>query len=309
MPTPLIELPDRRRIALSEIERSREHRARYLKPSHGKAGDVLCLCRSEGIPMGVGHRSVPHDTYYLYPLHRSDPPRHALGCPHRIVEQQTGASGDAGGLPLVEIRGDRINLNLAAPLYRASSADGRKETDEEQKSDRQRAPAPRGAQHTVKQELGRRVLAYDVVLQVEGVLCVLGQPGADAQSLHPRIEQIESGLPLVARQWFAERAAERGFLWMCPCLGPRARHVVPRAGAAGHREHETQGGDRDALTAAKADTVPWFGGVQDAGRSRANQRDTRVAKGSRHTLQPGAHLLTSPAETFSARSRPAPAAR
>ncbi|BAU49836.1 hypothetical protein SVA_3288 [Sulfurifustis variabilis] len=144
MPTPLIELPDRRRIALSEIERSREHRAHYLGPSHGKAGDVLCLCRSEGIPMGVGHRSVPHDTYYLYPLQRSDPARHALGCPHRMVEQQAEASGDAAGPPVVEIRGDRINLNLAAPLYRASSAAGAGDTDDEPKSGRLRAPAPRG---------------------------------------------------------------------------------------------------------------------------------------------------------------------
>lgn len=144
MPTPLIELPDRRRIALSEIERSREHRAHYLGPSHGKDGDVLCMCRSEGIPMGVGHRSVPHDTYYLYPLHRSDPARHALGCSHRMVEQQAEASGNAAGPPVVEIRGDRINLNLAAPLYRASSAAGTGDTDDEPKSSRLRAPVPRG---------------------------------------------------------------------------------------------------------------------------------------------------------------------
>lgn len=141
---PLIELPDRRRIALSEIERSREQRARYLEPWHGNAGDVLCLCRSQGIPMGVGHRSVPHHTYYLYPLHRSDPPRHALGCPHRMVEEQTPAFADMSGVPVVEIRGDRINLNLAAPLYRASPAGGRGDQKEAPKAERQRAPVPRG---------------------------------------------------------------------------------------------------------------------------------------------------------------------
>lgn len=144
MPAPLIELPDRRRIALSEIERSREHRAHYLRPCHGNVGDVLCLCRSEGIPMGVAHRSVPHDTYYLYPLHRSDPPRHALGCPHRIVEEPTHPGEGTDVLPVVEIRGERINLNLAAPLYRALSAGGDKVTENDRTTERQRALAPRG---------------------------------------------------------------------------------------------------------------------------------------------------------------------
>jgi hypothetical protein len=60
------------------------------------------------------------------------------------VEQQTGASADAGGAPVVEIRGDRINLNLAAPLYRALPASGRVDADEEPKTERQRTPAPRG---------------------------------------------------------------------------------------------------------------------------------------------------------------------
>lgn len=138
MQLPLIELPDSRRLPLDEIERSREHRAHYLSPYHGKGGEVKCLCRSDGIPLGVGHRSSPHDTYYLYPLHRSDPARHAIGCPHRIVEQQTDASEPASALPVVELRGERINLNIAAPLYRALTPEG--EGDEETPEPSERTP-------------------------------------------------------------------------------------------------------------------------------------------------------------------------
>ncbi len=64
--------------------------------------------------MGIGRRSAPYETFYLYHLHRSDPPRHAIGCPHRIPES---APERVNLLPAVEIERGFINVHLAAPLF------------------------------------------------------------------------------------------------------------------------------------------------------------------------------------------------
>ncbi len=110
---PFIKL-DNRSVLLSVIEHNRESRARYLAPLHKSGLEVQCLCRSEGLPMGIGRRSVPYETFYLYHLHRTDPGRHAIGCPHRmpgLPKKRMGA------LPLVEVKDGFINLNLGAPLF------------------------------------------------------------------------------------------------------------------------------------------------------------------------------------------------
>lgn len=112
---PLVKLGDKS-IPLAVIERNRRSRARYLGPYHGASGDVACLCRSEGIPMGVARRAAPYETFYLYPLHRTDPPRHAFGCPHRITES---VSSRTEALPLIEVGEGFINVNVDVPLFRA----------------------------------------------------------------------------------------------------------------------------------------------------------------------------------------------
>lgn len=72
--------------------------------------------------MGVGRRQVPHMVYYLYPLHRSDPPRHALGCPHRAEARTGGGNGET--VPVLEVKNGKIQVNLGSPLYRGQPTGG-----------------------------------------------------------------------------------------------------------------------------------------------------------------------------------------
>lgn len=113
---PLLHLPGQRQMHVSEVTASPQTRAQWLAPHSGNGGDVLCLCRPEGIPMGVGHRRLPTEIYYLYPLHRLDPLRHALGCPHRSPTSQAQPREDATTRPLVEIRDGYVNVQLAGSL-------------------------------------------------------------------------------------------------------------------------------------------------------------------------------------------------
>lgn len=113
-----IALPNGRHVPLDEVEHDRESRANYLARYHGNQGNVLCLCRREGIPMGVGRRQVPSVVYYLYPLHRSDPPRHALSCPHHSSLKTEGAAENTESKPVIEVKDGKIHINLGSPLYR-----------------------------------------------------------------------------------------------------------------------------------------------------------------------------------------------
>ncbi len=145
---PMIELPDARRIALSIIESDSGTRSRYLARYHGNAGNVLCLCRYEGIPMGVAHRETPQNTYYLYPLHRSDPLRHAPACPHHFTPSTKDTEGEPPTLPVVEVRDNKVNININAPLYRGQArgelSDAEKEQEEAEKKESKRTPEPPG---------------------------------------------------------------------------------------------------------------------------------------------------------------------
>ena len=111
----LVALPDGRRVPHSEITRSIASRVRYLASHRGHGGGVRCLCRPEGIPLGVVHRAVPTDTFYLYPLHRGDWQRHVPGCPLRrppIMGTSRPAPSPAETIP------DGLLLNLSLPQYR-----------------------------------------------------------------------------------------------------------------------------------------------------------------------------------------------
>lgn len=146
-----ISLPGGRRIALSQIERSHESRAYYLAPYHGSRGEVACLCHREGIPLGVGRRTVPTEIYYLYPLHRTDPARHAFGCPHRAPLTTAESGGDAK--PLIEILQDRINVNLAAPSYHGEKRATPQESAEKTDKDAGRSPSARATLLTLLEVL------------------------------------------------------------------------------------------------------------------------------------------------------------
>lgn len=137
-----ISLPGGRRVALSEIERSHDSRACYLAPYHGTNGQVACLCHREGIPLGVGRRTVPAEIYYLYPLHRTDPARHAFGCPHR-GHITTGAPG-SDTKPVIEVLDDRINVNLAAPSYHGEERATPQQSAQPRTDDRTRSAAAHG---------------------------------------------------------------------------------------------------------------------------------------------------------------------
>jgi hypothetical protein len=113
---PLLHIPGQKRMRVSEVTASAQTRAQWLAPHCGKGGDVLCLCRAEGVPMGVGHRRLPTEIYYLYPLHRLDPLRHALGCPHRSPASQAQPREDGTMRPLVEVRDGYVNVELAGSL-------------------------------------------------------------------------------------------------------------------------------------------------------------------------------------------------
>lgn len=126
-----ISFPNGLVLPLSEIERDRTSREKYLAKYHGNDGQVLCLCRREGIPLGVGMRQVPYVVYYFYPLHRSDPPRHALGCPHR-AEPGQGAQPSASGTPTIEVKEGIIQVNLASPLYRTQPTGPRAQSENEE---------------------------------------------------------------------------------------------------------------------------------------------------------------------------------
>jgi len=113
---PMLSLPDRRQVPLSDVLRNRESRAYYLAPFYREQARVQCMCRAAGVPMGIGRREEPRETFYVYPLHRADPPRHLLLCPHHKLP-----SGDQvnGQRPLLELSKDRNKLvvNVPIPLY------------------------------------------------------------------------------------------------------------------------------------------------------------------------------------------------
>lgn len=92
--------------------------------------------------MGVGRRQVPYMVFYLYPLHRSDPQRHALGCPHR-VEARTG-DGDGETVPVLEVKDGKIQVNLASPQYRGQPTGGNESgepnREEDISSDKRKSP-------------------------------------------------------------------------------------------------------------------------------------------------------------------------
>lgn len=107
---------------LSAIEKDRDSRRRYLEPYHGNAGQVACHCRAEPIPLGVGCRTTPYTTFYLYPLHRTDTTRHAIGCPLRVEVKKAGA--ETRTAPVLEVKEGKLVVNLAAPAYRNDKAAG-----------------------------------------------------------------------------------------------------------------------------------------------------------------------------------------
>lgn len=113
---PFLHLPGTGRVHVSEVTAGAETRAQWLAAHCGNTGGVLCLCRPDGVPMGVGHRRLPTDIYYLYPLHRLDQLRHALGCPHRSALTQERGRVGATPRPLVEIYGGYVNVELASSL-------------------------------------------------------------------------------------------------------------------------------------------------------------------------------------------------
>lgn len=136
----LIKLGDKS-VPLAAIECDRESRARYLGPYHGAGDKVACLCRTDGIPMGVARRTTPYETFYLYPLHRTDPTRHAFGCPHRISPDN---SSRPETLPVIEIGDGFVNVNLKLPLFRAGPNDPRAEQRGEDGADDGERKRPRG---------------------------------------------------------------------------------------------------------------------------------------------------------------------
>jgi hypothetical protein len=131
---PVIELPGTGRIALSVIETDSGTRSRYLSNHRGNAGNVLCLCRYEGIPMGVAYREFPMSTYYLYPLHRTDPLRHAPVCPHHFVPSTKDMEGVVPTLPVVEVCDNKINININVSLYRGQARGELTEAEKEQEA-------------------------------------------------------------------------------------------------------------------------------------------------------------------------------
>lgn len=72
--------------------------------------------------MGVAHRRVPTEIYYLYPLHRLDQLRHALGCPHRSLGSPGGPHADGTTRSLVEVCNGYVNVELAGSLSKIHRA-------------------------------------------------------------------------------------------------------------------------------------------------------------------------------------------
>lgn len=145
-----IGFPDGKLLPLAMIEHDHATRTKYLARYHGNAGDVICLCRREGIPMGVGRRQVPVTVYYLYPLHRSDPARHALGCPHRVIAEPS-TTGESKTIPVIEIDNDKVRVNLGSPLYRGGPAASTESADKDTEHDQNgaRNASPRGRLNTL----------------------------------------------------------------------------------------------------------------------------------------------------------------
>ncbi|MDF1556339.1 MAG: hypothetical protein P1P84_24950, partial [Deferrisomatales bacterium] len=79
----LLALPDGSTVGYRDLTRSVAQRIRLLAPYRGRAEPVRCLCRPQGVLLGVAHRAVPTDTFYLYTLRRGDWRLHAPACPLR----------------------------------------------------------------------------------------------------------------------------------------------------------------------------------------------------------------------------------
>lgn len=119
---PLIQIEGQRPTPLSVITHDGHARRHYLARFHGRHDAVWCLCRGRpGIAMGVACRQQPTETYYLYPLHEGDGLKHSPQCPH-YHEPGTEHSDPTDTRPVIELRGGRLNLNLAGPTYRGEES-------------------------------------------------------------------------------------------------------------------------------------------------------------------------------------------
>lgn len=80
-----IHFPDGTRAAIRNILSSIENRRRYLQNFH-KASGLTCDCQTPGVPVRVGRRQIPSETYYLYPATHADRLRHKEDCPLRTTD-------------------------------------------------------------------------------------------------------------------------------------------------------------------------------------------------------------------------------
>lgn len=90
-----INFPDGTRAAIQDILSSIENRRRYLQNYH-KASGLICDCQNPGVPVRVGRRQIPSETYYLYPATRADRLRHREDCPLRTADRQRPEPHDQG---------------------------------------------------------------------------------------------------------------------------------------------------------------------------------------------------------------------
>ncbi|MFZ5884316.1 MAG: DUF1173 family protein [Chloroflexota bacterium] len=146
---PFIKIGSAKQLRQSDIEQSQESRKRHLAACHRIKGAARCMCRDDGIPMGVGLRD---QTYYLYTQYKNDRQRHAFDCPNRTTG--AGKGGHTDSLPVVDVDEKGININLASPSYRA--APRQKEEDASPKD---------------KKAGGRGVTRHGQLLSLLEVLC------------------------------------------------------------------------------------------------------------------------------------------
>ena len=90
-----IHFPDGTRATIQNILSSIENRRRYLQNFH-KASSLTCDCQTPGVPVRVGRRQIPSETYYLYPATHADRLRHKEDCPLRTADHQRPGSHEQG---------------------------------------------------------------------------------------------------------------------------------------------------------------------------------------------------------------------
>jgi hypothetical protein len=91
-----ISFPDGTRVAILDILSSIENRRRFLQNLH-KASGLVCDCQTPGVPVRVGRRQIPSETYYLYPPTRADRLRHREDCPLRTADHRRPEPHEQGG--------------------------------------------------------------------------------------------------------------------------------------------------------------------------------------------------------------------